>query len=260
MLRIIHTADVHLGARHDDLGEQASAQRERQFAAFKAAVDLAIAQKVDLFLVAGDLFDSRAPAPEADAILVETLVHLHEAGIPVVAIGGNHDSAQRLEAFAPLYAAVGATVIGNVRRPDAGGVVELPARADGTSALIACVPFVYSDALRAITSVHDRYVETAQTLGANSRQIVAKVLVALALPDIFDSLRHLFGMAFGYIMLAELINAGYGLGFLLMESQRRGPREHIILILIVIGLLAYGIDRLLYFFQRGLFPYRVVED
>ena len=36
MLRIIHTADVHLGARHDDLGEQASAQRERQFAAFAA--------------------------------------------------------------------------------------------------------------------------------------------------------------------------------------------------------------------------------
>ena len=58
MLRIIHTADVHLGARHDDLGEQAAAQRERQFAAFKATVDLALAEKVDLFLIAGDLFDS----------------------------------------------------------------------------------------------------------------------------------------------------------------------------------------------------------
>ena len=58
MLRIVHTADVHLGARHDDLGEQASAQRERQFAAFKATVDLAIAEKVDLVLIAGDLFDS----------------------------------------------------------------------------------------------------------------------------------------------------------------------------------------------------------
>ena len=58
MLRLIHTADVHLGARHADLGEQASAQRERQFAAFKATIDLALAEKVDLFLVAGDLFDS----------------------------------------------------------------------------------------------------------------------------------------------------------------------------------------------------------
>jgi NitT/TauT family transport system permease protein len=125
---------------------------------------------------------------------------------------------------------------------------------------IATVPFVYSDAAAAIASIPDRYVETAQTLGATSFQIVRKVLVALALPDIYNSLRHLFGLAFGYIMLAELINAEHGLGYLLMTSQRRGLSEHIILILIIIGLLAYGIDRLLFWFQRGLFPHRVVED
>src|SRR5687768_4258040 len=60
---------------------------------------------------------------------------------------------------------------------------------------IACVPFVYSDVVRAIAGVHDRYVETAQTLGASAPQIVSKVLVGLALPDIYSSLRHLFGMA-----------------------------------------------------------------
>jgi len=125
---------------------------------------------------------------------------------------------------------------------------------------IAVVPFVYSDAVAAIANVPQRYVETAQTLGATSFQIVRKVLVALAIPDIYNSLRHLFGLAFGYIMLAELINAQYGLGYLLMTSQRRGLSEHIILILMVIGLLAYGIDRVLYWFQRGLFPYRTVED
>ena len=125
---------------------------------------------------------------------------------------------------------------------------------------IATVPFVYSDAVAAIASVPDRYVETAQTLGATSFQIVRKVLVALALPEIYNSLRHLFGLAFGYIMLAELINAEHGLGYLLMTSQRRGLSEHIILILIIIGLLAYGIDRLLFWFQRGLFPYRTIEE
>ena len=125
---------------------------------------------------------------------------------------------------------------------------------------IACVPFVYSDTVRAIASVPDRYVETAQTLGASRWQILTKVLVALALPDIYNSLRHLFGMAFGYIMLAELINASYGLGYLLMTSQRRGLSEHIILILMIIGLLAFAIDRMLYFFQRGLFPYRPADE
>jgi NitT/TauT family transport system permease protein len=125
---------------------------------------------------------------------------------------------------------------------------------------IACVPFVYADAVAAVTGVPERYVETAQTLGASGWQIVRKVLVPLALPDIYGSLRHLFGLAFGYIMLAELINAQHGLGYLLMASQRRGMSEHIILILMIIGLLAYGIDRVLFWFQRGLFPYRVVED
>ena len=45
-----------------------------------------------------------------------------------------------------------------------------------------------------------------------------------------------------------------------MTSQRRGLSEHIILILLIIGLLAYGIDRLLFWFQRGLFPHRVIEE
>ena len=62
-------------------------------------------------------------------------------------------------------------------------------------------------------------------------------------------------MAFGYIMLAELINAEHGLGYLLSTSQRRGLSEHIILILFIIGLMAFLIDRFLLWMQRGLFPY-----
>jgi ABC-type nitrate/sulfonate/bicarbonate transport system permease component len=125
---------------------------------------------------------------------------------------------------------------------------------------IATVPFVFFDAARAVIDVHQRYVETAQTLGASSRQVIGKVLIPLALPDIYSSLRSLFGLAFGYIMLAELVNAKYGLGFLLMSSQRRALTEHIFAILILIGLLAWGIDRLLLFFERGLFPYRQVQE
>ncbi len=120
---------------------------------------------------------------------------------------------------------------------------------------LATVPFVFSGTVEAVLGVHDRYVETAQTLGANQRQVVSKVLIALALPSIYNNLRNLFGLAFGYIMLAELINAKYGLGYLLSTSQRRGLTEHIILILMIIGLLAFAIDRLLLWFQAQLFPY-----
>src|SRR5215468_1434530 len=86
----------------------------------------------------------------------------------------------------------------------------------------AIVPFVFSDTVKAISIVPERYVETAQTLGASYRQILQKVLVPLALPDIITSLRFQFGLALGYVMLAEAIAAEKGLGVMLSSNQRLG--------------------------------------
>ena len=99
MLRLIHTADVHLGARHDDLGEQASAQRERQFAAFRAAIDLALAEKVDLFLIAGDLFDSNVQPRRSVERVAAELKRLVEARIRTVVIPGTHDVYDRASIY-----------------------------------------------------------------------------------------------------------------------------------------------------------------
>jgi NitT/TauT family transport system permease protein len=124
---------------------------------------------------------------------------------------------------------------------------------------IACVPFIIADSAASVLAIHERYVETAQTLGASSRQIFFKVLAPLALPSIYTSLRHLFGLAFGYIMLAELIDAKHGLGHLIQMSMRRSNFEHIYLLLVVIGIIAYGLDRLLAYLQRGFFPHKAAE-
>jgi DNA repair exonuclease SbcCD nuclease subunit len=91
MLRLLHTADVHLGARHADLGEQAAAQRERQFAAFRATVDLAIAEKVDIVLIAGDLFDSNTQPKRSVERVAAELRRLVNAKIRTVLIPGTHD-------------------------------------------------------------------------------------------------------------------------------------------------------------------------
>lgn len=99
MLRIIHTADVHLGARHDDLGEQAAAQRERQFAAFARSVDLAIVEKVDLFLVSGDLFDSNVQPRRSVERVAAELTRLVEARIRTVLIPGTHDVYDRASIY-----------------------------------------------------------------------------------------------------------------------------------------------------------------
>ena len=86
-------------------------------------------------------------------------------------------------------------------------------------------------------------------------QVLRKVILPLALPDIVNSLRLIFGLAFGYIMLAEVINAKTGIGALIINSQRRGFQEHIYLCLFIISLLAWGIDRSIMLLQRQLFPH-----
>jgi DNA repair exonuclease SbcCD nuclease subunit len=91
MLRLLHTADVHLGARHTDLGERAAILRERQFAAFRATIDLAIAESVDLLLIAGDLFDSNTQPRRSVERVAAELGRVARASIRTVVIPGTHD-------------------------------------------------------------------------------------------------------------------------------------------------------------------------
>jgi len=95
MLRLLHTADVHLGARHADLGDAAAAHRERQFAAFRASVDLAFAEKVDIVLIAGDLFDSNTQPKRSVERVAAELTRLVDARIRTVIIPGTHDCYDR---------------------------------------------------------------------------------------------------------------------------------------------------------------------
>ncbi|HEV8516540.1 MAG TPA: DNA repair exonuclease [Candidatus Limnocylindrales bacterium] len=91
MPRLLHIADAHLGARHQDLGEAAARQRERQFAAFRRAIDLAIEERVDLFLVAGDLFDSNSQPRRSVERVASELKRLPANGIAAVLLPGTHD-------------------------------------------------------------------------------------------------------------------------------------------------------------------------
>lgn len=116
MLRLLHTADVHLGARHADLGDRAATQRERQFAAFVATIDLALAEKVDLVLIAGDLFDSNVQPRRSVERAAAQIKRLVEARIRVVIAPGTHDVYDRASIYraydlAALSGAVGSDLV-----------------------------------------------------------------------------------------------------------------------------------------------------
>jgi DNA repair exonuclease SbcCD nuclease subunit len=99
MLRLLHTADVHLGARHEDLGEAASALRERQHAALHTAVDLALAKHVDVALIAGDLFDANTASRPTVERAVAELSRLAAGRIRIVLVPGDHDAYTRSSVY-----------------------------------------------------------------------------------------------------------------------------------------------------------------
>jgi exonuclease SbcD len=186
-VRLLHTGDWHVGK-----ALRGRSRAEEFDDALREVVGIAVGEGVDGVLVAGDIYEHRAPAPEADGAVFEALVRLHDAGIPVVAIPGNHDSAIRLEALAKLLKPIGVVVVPRVATPDRGGLVEVPSRDGSEAALVACVPFVpprrFGDAAALFEAPESWYQSYAEGMGG--------LLAAMASPFRDDRvnvlLAHLF--------------------------------------------------------------------
>lgn len=108
-MKILHTADWHLGKRLDRFS-----RLEEQILVMEEIVQIADEQKVDLVLVAGDLFDNFNPGVEAIELFYKTLKRLSLNGKrPVIAISGNHDSPSLIDAPDPLARECGIILIGH---------------------------------------------------------------------------------------------------------------------------------------------------
>jgi exonuclease SbcD len=137
-LRVLHTSDWHLGrALHEEplLEDQAWAL-DRLF-------EVLVAERPDALVVAGDVFDRAVPPAEAVALLDDFLVRVADLGVPVAAIAGNHDSAERLAFGARLLAARGVHLRGSLSR------VAEPVELAGKG-LLYLVPFVDPEVVRGL--------------------------------------------------------------------------------------------------------------
>jgi len=122
----------------------------------------------------------------------------------------------------------------------------------GLATFVFLLPLV----VQAVDDVDEIYLKTAYTLGASPLVATWKVLIPVAMAQIWDAMRLAFGIGWTYIILAEIVAAERGLGNLIIVSQRRGPREHIYLVLVVIVLIAFLTDKVLVALARLLFPHR----
>jgi DNA repair protein SbcD/Mre11 len=162
-MRFLHTSDWHVGKRlrsHD---------RDTEYAAALAEVlDIAKREAVDCLLVAGDIFDSVAPPPEAERIVFDFLRELIGARIPAVIIAGNHDHPRRLNAFSRVLDLVNVHVRGDAVIAEEGGIVEIGSRDGEETAVIAALPWVSERKVQdfaALFAGGERFEQYAQGVG-----------------------------------------------------------------------------------------------
>ncbi|MGZ8175945.1 MULTISPECIES: exonuclease SbcCD subunit D C-terminal domain-containing protein [Methylobacter] len=119
MLRIFHTADWHLGHHLHGVSRQLEHQQFLDW-----LLDEMHNKQADALIVAGDIFDSANPSSAAQSQLYDFLVKARTRlpNLNIILIGGNHDSASRLDAPSPILNALGVTVVGGLSRDAQGNI------------------------------------------------------------------------------------------------------------------------------------------
>ena len=113
--------------------------------------------------------------------------------------------------------------------------------------------------VNAVRAVPQEYVDTAYTLGASRLQAVFTVLLPAALPEIVEAFRVMNAIAWTYIILAELVNAQSGIGYILSLAQSHLKPEWSFAGILVVGVIGILTDLGIRAINRLLFGWRDVD-
>lgn len=126
-IRLLHTADWHLGRKLEG-----RYRHEEQVAAMEEICRIVEEERIDVVLMAGDVYDTFNPPAESEALFYETVARISDGGRRgVIVIAGNHDSPDRLRASDPYGRAIGVVTIGYPK--------DVPKPFDRSAERIACV-------------------------------------------------------------------------------------------------------------------------
>lgn len=98
-------------------------------------------------------------------------------------------------------------------------------------------------------------LDVSYTLGAGRGRVVSRVLVPATLPGVMDTLRITMGWAWTYLVVAELVAANRGLGYMILNSMRGLFTDRIFVGIMVIGLLGLVTDQCFKYLHRWLLPW-----
>ena len=191
-MRILHTADWHIGAKTDDLD-----RFEEQKDALKQIVEISARYNVDMVIIAGDIYENIVPSAEDEELFYKTVVELSRNGdCAVVAIAGNHDDPKRLSNANVFADKFGIYLIGyideisvdksrtdtNIFATDCGtGYIEFQKR-DGEKCVVALLPFPsfyrYKTVKKQNENIQDKIAEWLNAGTSHFRDDTVNITVA----------------------------------------------------------------------------------
>jgi NitT/TauT family transport system permease protein len=98
-------------------------------------------------------------------------------------------------------------------------------------------------------------IDCSYTLGASRRQVVTRVLFPACMPGVMDTLRVTMGWAWTYLVVAELVAANSGLGYMILNAMRGLFTDVILLGILTIGVLGLITDMIFKLLRRWLVPW-----
>ncbi|MCG8650589.1 MAG: ABC transporter permease subunit, partial [Pirellulales bacterium] len=117
--------------------------------------------------------------------------------------------------------------------------------------------FIMTIAARAgVSSVKISKVHAAYSLGASKLQVLLRVILPNALPEIFTGLRVSMGVCWGTVVAAELVAADRGVGSMIMIAKNFLQTDTVVIGIIIIGLIGFTIEVLMRLLERWLVPWR----
>ena len=107
-----------------------------------------------------------------------------------------------------------------------------------------------------VSSVDRNMINAARTLGANRWQIYKEVIFPASLPGLMDDFRLTIGWAWTYLVVAEMVAASNGLGYIILKSQRFLATDVIFSGLITIGIIGLVSDFIVKLITRIIVPWK----
>jgi NitT/TauT family transport system permease protein len=106
-----------------------------------------------------------------------------------------------------------------------------------------------------IKSVDASLIEVSYTLGTSKADVLWKVILPKSLPSILDTLRIVLGWAWTYVIVAEMVGASSGIGYMILQSQRMLSISKIFVGILTIGFIGLLVDLIFKWLYRVLFSW-----